>query len=121
MTAGRSPSAVGRPIPGRVPSLGVHSVRVITEVVVSKQAREDLRSVPKQVAAKFRLWVVSVETVGLEDVCKVPGYHDEPLRGSLEGMRSIRLNQAYRAYYRLEGHAARLVRVMRVDKHRYGR
>jgi proteic killer suppression protein len=93
---------------------------VITRVVIVKQARKALRSVPRQVAAKFRISVVSVETVGLEQVRKVPGYHDAPLRGPLVGMRSIRLNDAHRAYYRVEGDTAKLVRVTGVDKHLYG-
>ena len=97
----------------------VHSAVTITEIVVSKQAQKDLRGVPKQVAAKFRIWVASVETVGLMEVRKVPGYHDEPLHGSLQGMRSIRLNAAYRAYYRVEDGIAKLVRVTGVDKHLY--
>lgn len=30
---------------------------------------------------------------------KIPGYHDEPLKGDLKGLRSIRLSKGYRAYY----------------------
>ena len=47
---------------------------------------------------EFRAWVDAVERVGLEEARKVPGFHDEPLKGKLEGCRSIRLNDAYRAY-----------------------
>ena len=68
------------------------------KVVVTRQARKDLRSTPVQVQAKFRTWVDTVERVGLEETRKVPGFHDEPLKGKLEGGRSIRLNDAYRAY-----------------------
>ena len=50
------------------------------------------------VIEEFRAWVDAVERVGLEEARKVPGFHDEPLKGKLEGCRSIRLNDAYRAY-----------------------
>ena len=33
---------------------------------------------------------------GLEEVRKVPGYHDEPLKGDQAGERSIRLSRSYR-------------------------
>ncbi len=36
---------------------------------------------------------------GLSEVRKIPGYHDEPLKGKRKGQRSIRLNIAYRAIY----------------------
>lgn len=36
---------------------------------------------------------------GLYEVRKIPGYHDEPLKGKRTGQRSIRLNRAYRAIY----------------------
>jgi proteic killer suppression protein len=46
-------------------------------------------------------WVSRVEKAGLEDVRKTPGFHDEPLKGKLEGLRSIKLSRGYRAYYRI--------------------
>ena len=33
------------------------------------------------VAEKLRGWVALVSEVGVEEVRKIPGYHDEPLRG----------------------------------------
>lgn len=48
---------------------------------------------------KFAAWVQSVELVGLEEVRKVAGFHDEALKGNRKGQRSIRLNRAYRAIY----------------------
>ena len=36
---------------------------------------------------------------GLEMTRKVPGFHDEPLKGKRRGQRSIRLNRQYRAIY----------------------
>ena len=66
------------------------------------------------------LWVVSVEQVGLEATRKTPGYHDEPLSGARAGQRSIRFNDAYRAFYvmRADG-AVEFVEVIDVNKHKY--
>jgi toxin HigB-1 len=58
-------------------------------------------------------------TRGLEEVRKVPGYHDEPLKGALKGQRSIRLSRGYRAYYRIVGESIEFVRVEGVNKHEY--
>lgn len=71
------------------------------------------------VAVKLQDWVEDVEDRGLEEVRKIPGYHDEPLRGALKGLRSIRLSLGYRAYYRVVKDAVEFVRVERVDKHVY--
>jgi proteic killer suppression protein len=92
---------------------------VITEVIISKAAEKDLRTVPSHVQVKFFAWVEAVSEEGLEAVRKVPGYHDEPLGGDRAGQRSIRLSKAYRAFYRIEGTTAKLVRVIEINKHRY--
>ena len=61
-----------------------------------------------------------VKLIGLEEVRKTPGWHDEPLVGPRRGTRSIQLNKAYRAIYRLvREHEAELVSVEEVTKHDY--
>lgn len=92
---------------------------VIRTVELSRQAKKDLSTVPDHVVIKFQVWVTRVEELGLEEVRKGHGYHDEPLKGSLRGFRSIRLTRAYRAYYRIVEDKAEFVRVERVDKHVY--
>lgn len=67
----------------------------------------------------FQNWVEDIEERGLEEARKSPGYHDEPLRGKLKGLRSIRLSKAYRAYYRIDEGTIQFVRVERIDKHEY--
>ena len=47
------------------------------------------------------LGVGAVATFGLEEIRKIPGYHDEPLRGDRKGQRSIRLSRLWRAIYRI--------------------
>jgi toxin HigB-1 len=65
------------------------------------------------------IWVTAVEHEGLEEVRKVPGYHDEPLKGDRIGQRSIRLSRTYRAIYEIEGDTAEFVSVEEVTKHEY--
>lgn len=40
-----------------------------------------------------------VQEAGLPEVRKIPGLHDEPLKGERHGQRSIRLNRSWRAIY----------------------
>ena len=95
-----------------------------SRIELSKRAVRQLKKIPKHVVASLATWKLTVETVGLREARKIPGYHDEPLRGELGGLRSVRLNKAYRAYYSTtidQGEKARIeiVRVERVDKHEY--
>lgn len=64
-------------------------------------------------------WAFAVETYGLEEIRKVPGYHDEPLKGKRAGQRSIRLSRAYRAIYVIVRDAIEFVSVEEVHKHDY--
>lgn len=76
--------------------------------------------VPAHVRQKLMGWVLLVERKGLGEARKVPGYHDEPLKGKRSGERSIRLSRAYRAIYVLEESGeAELVSVEEVTKHEY--
>jgi proteic killer suppression protein len=91
---------------------------MIRIVVLTRQARRDLRSVPQHVATKLLYWVSEVESIGLEQARKYPGFHDEPLKGKRKGQRSIRLSRAYRAIYviRRDG-TIEFVSVEEVTKH----
>ena len=61
-----------------------------------------------------------MELQGVWEVRKLPGYHDEPLKGDRRGQRSIRLNRAYRLIYEEDEHGEVLViAVMEVNKHEY--
>lgn len=85
----------------------------------SKQVDKQLDKVPSHIAKKFQAWVWAVETVGMPEVRKSPGFHDEPLKGERKGQRSIRLNQAYRAIYREKDGELEIVEVIEVNKHEY--
>lgn len=93
---------------------------MIRTVVVSRKALKHLDRAPQQVNAKLLLWMDAVEVDGLEEVRKIPGYHDEPLKGDRKGQRSIRLNRSWRAIYvmRSNGHVE-FVSVEEVSNHDY--
>jgi len=97
----------------------VYDLNVITTVELSPLAQKQLRKLPTHIVISFQNWVEDVEERGPEEVRKIPGYHDEPLRGELKGLRSFRLSKAYRAYYRIVDGAIRFVNVERIDKHEY--
>lgn len=92
---------------------------MIKRVVLCRRVERQLENLPKFIGDKFFGWVCEVERVGLQQVRKVPGYHDEPLKGVLNGLRSIRLSRSYRAYYRIMNDHAKFVKVERIDKHEY--
>ncbi len=52
-----------------------------------------------QFVKNFQRWALLVEDIGLHEVRKIPGYHDEPLQGDRQGERSTRLSKAYRVIY----------------------
>jgi proteic killer suppression protein len=89
-------------------------------VVLTDQARKDLRKIPLNVRRKFELWVKQVTLIGIIEVRKIPGFHDEPLRGSSQGQRSVRLSRSYRAFYRVfREHLIQLISVEEINKHDY--
>jgi proteic killer suppression protein len=91
---------------------------VTNTVTVAARAKKQLRKLPVHIVAAFRHWVRLVEANGLEEVRKIAGYHDEPLKGERVGQRSVRLNRAYRAIYVVTV-AGVSVEVVEVNKHDY--
>jgi proteic killer suppression protein len=57
---------------------------MIRKIYITKGAQKSIRACPKHVVIKFMAWVADVELRGLEEVRKVPGFHDEPLKGNAE-------------------------------------
>ena len=82
-------------------------------------AKKDIRKVPLHIRTKLLGWVDDVEERGLEEVRKVPGWHDEPLKGDRKGQRSIRLSRSYRAIYVVKKTFIEFVSVEEVNKHEY--
>lgn len=78
-----------------------------------------MKKVPLQIAIKLQSWADAVGHRGLSEVRKIPGYHDEPLKGKRAGQRSIRLNIAYRAIYVIKKGVINFVEIQEVNKHGY--
>ena len=92
----------------------------IFEVKLSEQAEDDLEKAPAHVAFKLQTWISGVKAHGLREIKKIPGYHDEPLKGKRVGQRSIRLNRAYRAIYiKNKNGVVEFIEVTEVNKHEY--
>lgn len=89
-----------------------------SQVSISKFAEKQLRRLPTHLREHVRFWAASVEELGIHEVRKLAGYHDEPLRGDRKGQRSIRLNRAYRLIYEESSNANFIViGVIEVNKH----
>lgn len=96
-----------------------YTVPMIKEVRLTKRAEKDLGKVPDFILRKFIFWVDSIAEIGLEKTRESKGFHDEPLSGKRKGQRSIRLNRAYRAIYRIEADKIKFIEVLEVNKHEY--
>ena len=92
---------------------------MIFRVEITRLAEKQLRKLPRHSVDNLMIWVAAVEHDGLEEVRKVPGYHDEPLKGDRSGQRSIRLSRAYRAIYEVKEDTVKFVSVEEVSKHEY--
>lgn len=93
---------------------------MIYAVQLSRLAQKQLGKVPAYIASKLKSWVDAVESEGLEEVRKIPGYHDEPLHGKRVGERSIKLSKSYRAIYTIQqDHTIEFVMIEEVNKHDY--
>lgn len=92
---------------------------MIRAIQTTKRAMKSLAKAPRHIVAKYTLWRSQVAEHGLEIVQKIPSYHDEPLGGKLKGIRSIKLSDGYRAYYRIAKNEIVCVIVEEVNKHDY--
>lgn len=91
------------------------------KVELTRQAQKDLRKIPDFIADRFYKWVLDITEEGIRNVRKVPGWHDEPLKGDRKGQRSIRLNRSYRAIYKEDKTSGKieLIEVLEINKHKY--
>lgn len=91
-----------------------------SRVVISKLAKKQIIRLPRHIVESLEAWVDDVETRGLLEVRKTPGYHDEPLKGDRKGQRSIRLSRSYRAIYVIKrDNSIKFVSIEEVSKHDY--
>ncbi len=90
------------------------------EKVVLDKVHRHLKRLPVHIVRNIQRWALQVEMIGISEVRKVTGYHDEPLSGKRKGQRSIRLSKHSRLIYvELEGNHIKLISVEEVNKHDY--
>lgn len=75
----------------------------------------------RHIVLKLQKWIESVGVDGFYKTRKIAGYHDEPVKGKERaGQRSIRLNKARRAFYRIdEAGSVQFVEIIEVNHHEY--
>lgn len=92
----------------------------IFDVKITRNALKDLKKVPLHIGIKLQTWIDDVGSHGLSEIRKIPGYHDEPLKGKRIGQHSIRLSRAYRAIYTIEKDGSiNFIEIQEVNKHEY--
>jgi len=77
-----------------------------------------IAKLPLQVVKKYELWKDIVFRHGPDKLREFPGFHDEKLKGDLEGQRSSRLNIQYRVIYSIEKEMVS-VYVIDITSHKY--
>lgn len=93
-------------------------MEVRTRVSRSKAFEKQLARVPDFMRKKVIFWVFLVETNGLAEVIKSPGFHDEPLKSERKGQRSVRMSKAYRLIYHVIQDRVH-IQLLEVHKHDY--
>lgn len=89
-------------------------------VVLGKKVEQKLDSLPPHILTKFRGWIKFIELYGIQEARLIKSFHDEPLKGNLQGQRSVRLNRSYRAIYvELVNEEIKVIQVIEVHKHDY--
>jgi proteic killer suppression protein len=90
----------------------------MSKISITKKAQKQIEKLPKHIRVKFGLWADGVESLGIQETRKRPGFHDEPLLGTRTGQRSVRLSISYRAIY-VERQDEITIEVIEVNKHDY--
>lgn len=93
-------------------------MQVLTKVTYSKRFEKQLSKIPIHLKEKAAAWIDLVKFLGIREVAKSKGYHDEPLLGARWGHRSIRLNRSYRIIYEIIEDNIH-IELLEVNKHDY--
>ena len=82
--------------------------------------KKQLKRTPKEIIKRLQRWSIYVETTGLIETRKIPGFHDEPLTGHWKGCRSVRLGHKWRIIYKYyKGEKVSIVKLRKVTAHEY--
>jgi proteic killer suppression protein len=93
-------------------------MQIKTCVTVTRAFERQIKKIPEHIKVKVSTWIFLVETCGISEVMRRPGFHVEPLKGTRLGQRSIRLNRSYRLIYAFAQHA-NVIKILEVNKHDY--
>lgn len=90
------------------------------QVVLSAFVQKRFLRLPDHIQKALRTWATLIEEHGIWAMRRIPGYHDEPLKGDRKGQRSSRLSRGYRVIYEEEesGEIV-IIAVLEVTKHEY--
>ena len=72
------------------------------EILEKKTLLKKVRKIPKKILQHYELWKRIVEFQGIAGLRSVKGFHDEALRGKMQGFRSSRLSKQWRVIYKHE-------------------
>ena len=93
---------------------------MVFSVELSKLAQKQYMKLPIHIQKSLRTWTDIIENEGILSMRKIPGFHDEPLKGNRQGQRSSRLSRGYRVIYEIdEQNTITIVVVLEVNKHDY--
>ncbi len=93
-------------------------MKPFTAVLVPRSAEKQIKKLPQNIREALRYWVETVQLIGIREARKLSGYHDEPLKGTRLGQRSVRLNRSYRVIYKVTNGDIEIT-VIEVHKHAY--
>ena len=103
---------------GSVINVPIKTSKVLLSQAVTRSIRK--REIPERVISKLLFWKESVESLGIREARRQKGLHDEPLKGTRAGQRSIRLTGSWRAIYiESENETYLLIAVQEVTHHDY--
>lgn len=91
------------------------------KIEFTKRSYKELLKAPQTVREAIEDWLISVRIIGVEQTRLQggKGLHDEPLKGSRKGQRSIRLNRSWRLIYEINQGELRILKILAITKHDY--
>ncbi|WP_304511430.1 hypothetical protein [Desulfobacula sp.] len=52
----------------------------MNKIILNRKAQKQIKNLPNYILTKLQRWAEDVEEFGIEEIRKIPGYHDEPLQ-----------------------------------------
>lgn len=90
------------------------------DIIDLSLVKKSLVKVPKDIIRRLQRWIKFIESIGLIETRKIPGFHDEPLKGDRKGQRSVRLNKQWRVIYTMEINGSiNIIKIEEITPHDY--